>query len=185
MISAVFNGMGLQFQHRHMDGELLRKRGVTDLFTRRHHLRLNRPLPPPHTIPQLPQRRLRPLILPPRPRMVLHQRTARRRIAHTHPHIIQPLMAIQPLDRVARHLHELRPLVDGEREGEVRGAGVADAHEDAPEDHGDGGVEEEEEAACRGGVGPTEAEAVGETPLPVFHLEEQRVQFFVGCLVQS
>ena len=54
-------------------------------------------------------------------------------------------MRVQPVDRVAAQLHELRPLLDRQRELEVLGTGVRDPHEHAPEEHVHAAVEQEEE----------------------------------------
>ena len=87
----------------------------------------------------------------------LDKRARRSRIRHEHPYIIERVMPIEPIDRFARDLDESGPFLDAELESKVRGTRIADAHEHAPEDHVDAGVEEEQEPGLPRRVGPPES----------------------------
>lgn len=62
----------------------------------------------------------------------------------------------------------------------MRGTGVGDAHENAPEDHGDGGVEEIEKARWAGCFGAAETEVIRQTTVPFFHFLQEGVELLVG-----
>lgn len=79
-------------------------------------------------------------------------------------------MLVEPIDRLARNLHQSRPFLHAELEAEVRGARIAYSHEDAPEDHVDTGVEKEEETGLPRRLWSTEAEGLWQVRAPVVNV---------------
>lgn len=74
----------------------------------------------------------------------LYESARRSGISHKRPYIIQSLVRIKPIYRIPRHLHELRPVLDGQLERNMLRTCVRDAHKHSPENHRYCGVKEEE-----------------------------------------
>ena len=71
----------------------------------------------------------------------LNKSTRGSTIGHQHPHVVHLFVRVEPIDRIARELHELRPLLDREGKLEMLGAGVRYPHKHTPEEHVHTGVE--------------------------------------------
>ena len=116
----------------------------------------------------------------------LHERDTRRCVRHEEHGVERMVVAVEPLDRRPRVVHELRPRDNVERKLQVRRERVRDPHEDAEEEEQEGVVVHVEDAGlvrrCRG---PRKLERQRQGSSPGSHVDQQTVELVVRSVLES